>query len=116
MALLYPHPSRNDLPTVALFQKLMRKYHPDAKPNVKMLEGFTHALVLVKGLELAGPDPTRERLIDALETLRNADIGLGPDYAVSFSSANHQGFSHEDFSVVRNGESVPLNDWAELHR
>lgn len=111
MALLYPHPSRTDLPTVALFQKLMRQYHPDARPDVKMLEGFSHAVLLVKALGLSGARPTRERLVQTLESMHGVDLGLGDDYRVSFSSSNHQGFSHADFSIVRNGESVPLTDW-----
>ena len=114
MALLFPHPSRADLPTVALFQNLMAEYHPDAKPNVKMLEGFVHAMLLVKALDKAGPEPTREKMISALETMRDEDMGLGADYRISFSSASHQGFSHEDFSVVRGGQSVPIDDWSKL--
>jgi len=81
-----------------------------------MLEGFAHAVLLVKALTLAGRDLTRERLIKALEGMHDEDIGLGPDYRISFSSSDHQGFSHEGFSIVRGGESVPLTDWSGLSR
>jgi ABC-type branched-subunit amino acid transport system substrate-binding protein len=114
MALLYPHPSRTDLPTVALFRELMAKRHPQTRPDVKILEGFANAVLLVRGLERAGPDLTREKIIDAFERMKNEDIGLGRDYLVSFSSMSHQGFSHADFSVVRGGQSSPITDWKAL--
>lgn len=47
------------------------------------------AVVLVEGLRRAGRDLTRERLVDALETLRNFRTGLVPP--VTFSASRHVG-------------------------
>ena len=40
-----------------------------------MVEGFTNAKVLVEALRRAGPNPTRARVHEALESLRKSDLG-----------------------------------------
>jgi ABC-type branched-subunit amino acid transport system substrate-binding protein len=39
------------------------------------MEGYVAAKVLVEGLRRAGPAPTREKFVTALETLRHFDLG-----------------------------------------
>jgi ABC-type branched-subunit amino acid transport system substrate-binding protein len=73
-----PPVDRTDLPGVALYQKALRKYFPETQPNFVSLEGFVDAMVLVEGLKRAGRDVTREKLVDALESIRDLDLGLGP--------------------------------------
>jgi ABC-type branched-subunit amino acid transport system substrate-binding protein len=67
------------------------------KVTPAMLEGYAGAKVLVEGLKRAGPHPSREKLRDALETLRHYDIG-GLD--VSFTAASHTGLDYTDLSIV----------------
>ena len=43
-----PPVSRDDLPTVSLYNKALKKYFPDATPNFVSLEGFVDAMVLVE--------------------------------------------------------------------
>jgi branched-chain amino acid transport system substrate-binding protein len=45
------------------------------KPNVYMLEGYIAARVLVEGLKRIQGDPTRAKLKQALDGMRNVDIG-----------------------------------------
>jgi branched-chain amino acid transport system substrate-binding protein len=45
------------------------------KPNVYMLEGYIAARVLVEGLKRIQGEPTRAKLKQALDGLRNVDIG-----------------------------------------
>lgn len=45
------------------------------KPNVYMLEGYIAARVLVEGLKRIPGEPTRAKLKQALDGLRNVDIG-----------------------------------------
>jgi branched-chain amino acid transport system substrate-binding protein len=63
-----------------------------------MIEGFAGAKVLVEGLRRAGPRPTRERLVAALNSLHKFDIG---GMEVSYSPANHTGLDFVDLSIVR---------------
>jgi len=109
-AIFFPPPDDTRLTGVALFNRLMKKY--SAKPaDIKTEEGFVHAMILVEGLKRAGKNLTREGLIDAIETMKDVDLGFGPGYSVSFSPENHQGFKKVLFTVVRKGKSTPFTDW-----
>ena len=62
-----------------------------------MMEGFAAAKVLVEGLRRAGANPTREKLVAALNGLRNYDIG---GMEVSFSPTDHTGTEYSDLSII----------------
>ena len=62
-----------------------------------MLEGYAAAKVLVEGLRRAGPNPTRARVIAALEGLRKFDVG---GLEVSFGPEDHTGLDFADLSIV----------------
>jgi ABC-type branched-subunit amino acid transport system substrate-binding protein len=62
-----------------------------------MLEGYAGAKVLVEGLKRAGPSPTRQRLRDALESMRKVDIG---GLEVNYSPASHTGLDYADLSII----------------
>lgn len=63
---------------VIRYRKLLHKYSPEQLPGFTSLEGFIAAECLVEGLKRAGPNPTTETLIDALESIRDLDLGIGP--------------------------------------
>ena len=69
----------------------------DDRVTPAMLEGFAGAKVLVEGLRRAGKQPTREKLRDALDSLRHYDIG---GLEVSFSPASHSGLDYTDLSII----------------
>ena len=62
-----------------------------------MLEGFAGAKILVEGLRRAGPNPTREKLVAALNGLRKFDIG---GMEVSYSPTDHTGLDFVDLSII----------------
>lgn len=62
-----------------------------------MLEGFAAAKVLVEGLRRAGPNPTRAKLLTALENLRNFDLG---GLEVSYGADDHTGLDFADLSII----------------
>jgi branched-chain amino acid transport system substrate-binding protein len=61
------------------------------------LESYIAAKVLVEGIRRAGPQPTRETLIKALDTLQDYDVG---GYLVSFSPTNHNGSNFVALSIL----------------
>ena len=61
------------------------------------MEGFMSAKVLVEALRRAGPEPTREKLVAALESMRNYDLG---GLLISYSPNNHAGSSFVEMSIV----------------
>jgi ABC-type branched-subunit amino acid transport system substrate-binding protein len=62
-----------------------------------MLEGYAAAKVLVEGLRRAGPNPTRAKVITALESMRNFDIG---GLEVSYTADDHTGLDFADLSII----------------
>jgi ABC-type branched-subunit amino acid transport system substrate-binding protein len=103
-----------DLKTVALYRRSLLKYVPSAQPNFVSLEGFVDAMVLVEGLKRAGKEPTREGLIHGIESIRDFDIGLGPQLKLGYSARDHKGFEHVIPTVVRGGRAVPFTDWSTV--
>jgi branched-chain amino acid transport system substrate-binding protein len=68
--------------------------------NFSSLEGFIVGKVMVEGLKRAGKDLTREKLITALESMNNVDLG---DFVVSFSPTNHSGSKYVDLTMIGQG-------------
>jgi len=62
-----------------------------------MMEGYAAAKVLTEGLRRAGPNPTPVALRDALENLRNYDLG---GLTIGYSPTNHTGLDFADLSIV----------------
>jgi ABC-type branched-subunit amino acid transport system substrate-binding protein len=109
-----PPPSRQDLPTVVQYQAALKKYFPEASPNFVSLEGFVNAKVLVEGLKLAGRDLSRDKLVTAIEGIRDLDLGIG--MKASYSSSRHHAFDVVYVTVLRDGEPTVLADWKLVRR
>lgn len=62
-----------------------------------MLEGFAGAKVLAEGWRRAGPKPSREKILSALEGIRKLDFG-GLD--ISYSAEDHTGLDFADLSII----------------
>lgn len=62
-----------------------------------MMEGFSAAKVLVEGLRRAGPNPTRERLVTALNSMHPYDLG---GLRIDFSPTDHSGLDFVDLSII----------------
>ena len=86
-----PSPFSEEYETVREYNELVAKYYPNDEPNYVALEGFVNAKVLVEALENAGPDLTREKFIEALESIDHWDVGIGKE--VTYGQLDHQGLS-----------------------
>ena len=103
-----------DLPTVALYRKVLKKYAPTQDPTFANFEGFIDGLVVCEGLKQAGRDLTRSKFISAIESMHNKDIGLGSEFRLNFGPKDHKGFDSICYTVVRNGKVVVITDWKKL--
>jgi branched-chain amino acid transport system substrate-binding protein len=70
------------------YKSALGKYFPGEAPDYVSLEGYVTASLLAEGLRRAGPQLDTERLVDALENLRDFDMGVGTP--LSFGRAEHQ--------------------------
>jgi len=71
------------------YKSALSTYFPGEAPDYVSLEGYVAANVLIEGLKRTGPQLDTERLVDALESLRDLDLGLGT--MVNFGRTEHQG-------------------------
>ena len=94
--------------TVVLrYQEQLKRYHPNERPDFLSLQGWLSAQVFLEGLRRAGPDLDTEKLVEALETIRNHDIGIG--VPISFGPSEHQG-SHKVWGL----QLEPSGAWAPI--
>ena len=94
--------THNALWGVKEYAQLLKRYYPDSHPSFVGLEGYINARVLVEGLTRAGKHLNRERFIDAIESLRNYDLGIANP--LNFSPTDHQGLERVYYTRIRNGQ------------
>jgi len=100
IAQVMPYPWNDTIPLVREYHKLLGK---QAKPSYFGLEGYAMAKVLVDAIRKAGKDLTREKLMAALESMQNHDLG---GYRVSYSPADRTGSRFVDLTVIGSGGRV----------
>ena len=94
-----PHFESN-LPLTREYLEDLKSYDPDAEPDFLSLEGYIIARIFVEGLKRAGPDVDREKIIDAILSIKNLDIGIGTP--ISFTDDNYQGSQMVWPTVIHN--------------
>lgn len=96
------------------YSNLHRLYFPEDEPNFVGLEGYINAKVLVEGLNRCGRELTRERFIDAIESIQEHSLGIAN--TLTFSSTDHQGLEDVYFIRIENGKFVLITDWLKIKR
>jgi branched-chain amino acid transport system substrate-binding protein len=91
---------------VLRYQELLPRYSLGEKPDFVSLEGYLAANLLIEGLRKAGRDVTTETLVDALESLRGVDLGVGA--AMNFGMSEHQA-SHKVWGTQLDATGVFRN-------
>ena len=91
-----PFPFIPNLPVVREYQAHMIAAG-DKEFDFSSMEGYLSARVLVEGLRRAGRGLTREGLVNALETLKDYDIG---GFKVNYGPRNHQGSTYTDLTLI----------------
>lgn len=82
---------------VVKYREVLNRYYPTDRPSFISLEGYIAAAVLTKGIEKVGDNLTTDRLIEALESIRDLDLGLGAP--ISFGPSDHQA-SHKVWGTI----------------
>lgn len=94
------------------YATLLKRYYPEDTPNYVGLEAYLNARVLVEALRRAGRDLTREKFIDAIESMW--DYPLVHGVSVNFSPTDHQGLDQVYFTRLIGGSFAPIDDWSAL--
>ena len=100
-----PPPSSGDSPLAAQYRAALKQSSPQAAPTYVSLEGYVNGRVLIAAIDKAGVDLTREKLIDAIESIAGLDLG---GLKISFSPKNHQGSSKVFLTRLAGGKVQPI--------
>jgi branched-chain amino acid transport system substrate-binding protein len=92
-----PVPTNQGVPVVREYQRLLAESGSKATPSFAGLEGFIAAKVAAEGLKRAGKNPTRERFVQALETLDHFDTG---GFTVTYGPGNRIGGDFADITII----------------
>lgn len=92
-----PYPYMANLPVVREYQALLKQYAPKELINYTSFEEFVGAKVLVEALRRAGPNPTRAKVVKALESMGSYDTG---GITVSYSPSNRIGSRYVEVTVI----------------
>src|SRR5258708_27054627 len=84
------------------YQAALKKSAPDATPSYVSYEGYVNGRVLIAALAKAGAEPTREQLVEALNSTANVDMD---GMKVSFSAQNHQASNAVFLTRVKGGQA-----------
>ncbi len=69
------------------YKNALAKYFAGEAPDYASLEGFVAANILIDALKRSGTQLDTEKLVDALESTRNLDLGLG--VPLNFGRSDH---------------------------
>ena len=92
----------------------LKRSFPGDTPNYVGLEGYINAQVLVEGLRRAGRELTRERFLEAIESIHA--FKPGPDIDIGFSATDHQGMDRVYMTRLENERFVPISDWLGIRQ
>ena len=105
-----PH-YRAELQIVQEHRAALKALDTSPPPTSGSLEGYIVGRILCRALAAIDGRPTRESIVDALESLGEFDLGLG--VPLHLGPDNHQACHRVWPTAFRDGELVPF-DWTEL--
>jgi branched-chain amino acid transport system substrate-binding protein len=100
-----PFPWNPRVPVVRDYQNTISRNRRGASYGFSSLEGYIAATMLVRALEAAGPELTRQHFIKTLESMDSVDLG---GFRLGFSPSQRQGsnFVELTFMVGRDGAFI----------
>ena len=92
-----PFPFSATVPVVSQYQKLMKQYAPNEALSFTTLEGFIAAKITVEAIKRAGPNPTRDKVLKALNNMGQLDLG---GIYVDYSPKGREGWGGVDLTII----------------
>jgi ABC-type branched-subunit amino acid transport system substrate-binding protein len=93
-----PYPYSGTLPLARDYLRLMKARAPaDQAVNYQGFEGYIGARITVEALKRAGPNPTRKKVIDALKSMGELDIG---GVSVYYTPKARLGWRGVDLTII----------------
>lgn len=107
---IYPDLPGHSSSAITWFEKYVEAHGEE--PDVPAMEGYRAADLVCIALERAGPEPTRQKFLAALESISHYEDIFGN--VLSFSADDHTGVDEAVLIRVENGHWVPQPTSIEL--
>ena len=98
-----PSPGDTSNPWIRLFRKIDTQYDNNVPLNTNVEYGMASAYTLIQALRAAGPNLTRQALIDAINSKGSSWRGPGL-VPLHYSSTDHSGFSGTRIGRIQDGQ------------
>lgn len=89
---------------------LVNKYYPTERVESFTFLGMSGAYAMVKALQEAGPNLTREKLVAALDNIKGLNTGIS-SAPISFSPQDHAGIKGGTMATFKDGQIVVVKSW-----
>jgi branched-chain amino acid transport system substrate-binding protein len=90
---------------IALFQKVHQQYIAKLPFDGNVLYGMALAYTFVDALQKAGANPTRQGIVDTIQSRKLTGPGLVP---FRYSKESHAGYTGVGIAEIKNGETTPI--------
>lgn len=100
VAQVAPNPDNVAKPIVKAYRDALKRSAADAEPGYSSLEGYLSARLMIEALRRAGRTASREKLIEALHSMRPYDMG---GFELRYGPQDHNGTDFVELSYF-NGE------------
>ena len=104
MSQVVPPPTQRSVPVVREYQDAFAKHTGKKEFSFTSLEAYISAKITIEALRRAGPKVTRENFMQALDGMKQVDMG---GYLVNFSPTDHNGSTQVVMTVI--GRNLQYN-------
>lgn len=92
-----PTLKKDEIDVATEYKAMLAKYYPQATPSFDGMQAFINAKVVTEALKRTGPNPTREKFVEALENMSQYNAGGS---VIHFSPNNHEGQNNVELIMV----------------
>lgn len=92
----YPFKSLLTSPELIRYANIVKKYYPNENLDMATFQGMGGTLAIFEAIKRAGPDLTRERVLQELNALKNFEAPMMAT-PITFSTADHAGVKSGNF-------------------
>ncbi len=94
---VFPYPYNDNTKLTREYRALLKQHAPQVQPSYFSLEGYISGLVLAQAIRNAGAQPTRVKVLEALNKMPSLDLG---GFFVKFDPASHNGSRFAELTVI----------------
>ena len=102
-------PMDSKTPAMLKYHRLLKKHYPKDPSSNYSRVGFVTMMMVEKGLQDAGRDLTREKMVDSYEKLKNYETGVVAP--ITYGHNNRAGGNLRFFTKIENGKFKKLTEY-----